>query len=293
MTGLLREKLAHYFRCSLTMISPKLNTRVLYRVKFRRKLDLKSPKTLDEKILYLKLRDYEINPLVRQCADKYAVREYVNKCGLSEILNDLIAVYDRVEDINWERLPNQFAMKWNFGCGYNILCSDKTSLDIQMVSNQMKRWGKSKYHLGYSEMQYKGVPKKIIVEKYLSSGEGKLPEDYKVYCFNGKAKYVMVCIGREKGHPKFYYYNRAWNLQMLSQDAKDSGGNVNIAKPQNLDLLFQIAEKLSEPFEFVRCDFYILDDKIYFGELTFTPGGGMDTARLPEAQYHFGDLLHL
>lgn len=151
-----------------TMISPTLNTRMSYRIKFGREPDLRNPKTFNEKILWLKLNKYMHDPLVIQCADKVAVREYVKSCGCEEILSNVIGIYDKVEDIPWEELPNCFVLKWNFGAGMNIICTDKSKLDKNQVLSQMKKWGKFKYWLPHSEMQYKYIPKKIICEELLN-----------------------------------------------------------------------------------------------------------------------------
>lgn len=119
------------------------------------------------------------------------------------------------------------------------------------------------------------------------------PEDYKVYCFNGEPKFIMVCVGREQeGHPLFFYYDKEWNLLPYSQDALDNP-NYNLQKPKCLDYLFECARKLAKPFPFVRADFYVVNDKVYFGELTFTPSGGLDSARLRDIDIKFGDMLDL
>ena len=157
--------------CVATLISPELNTKMRYKSAFGKSLDLNNPRTLNEKILWLKLKYNDSNPLVVKCADKVKVREYVKQCGCEEILIDLIGVYESAEEIPWESLPNQFVLKWNFGAGMNIVCTDKSQMDKQSVIRQMKKWGKSKYWLPHSEMQYKYIPKRIICEKLLVSEE--------------------------------------------------------------------------------------------------------------------------
>ena len=133
--------IANTFRSCLTLISPKLNAKILHKVKTGRKLDFKSPVTLSDKLVVLKIKDYNHNPLVKQCADKYTVREYVRSKGHEDVLNELIGVYDSVDYIEWDKLPNQFAMKWNFGCGFNIICRDKTKLDIPKAIIHLCKWG--------------------------------------------------------------------------------------------------------------------------------------------------------
>lgn len=152
----------------LTIISPTLSTKTRYKAAFGKELNLSDPKTLNEKILWLKLNRYMNDPLVIQCADKYRVREYLKQCGCSEILNELIGVYDKAEEIPWEQLPDQFVLKWNFGAGMNIICTDKNAMDKNKVIKQLNKWGRSKYWLPYAEMQYKYTPKKIICEKLIN-----------------------------------------------------------------------------------------------------------------------------
>lgn len=289
-------KLANAFRRALTFISPKLNTKVTYFVKFHKRLDFNNPETLNEKILWLKFNTYWNNPLVKQCADKFKVRDYIEKCGLSSILNELIAVYETPEQIEWDKLPKSFALKLNIGCGFNHIVADKSKEDFVTIKKEVARWIKNSktQYLSYSEMQYKDVKPYILVEKYLGDAEkGVLPVDYKFYCLNGKAKYVMLCVDRENGkHAKFYYFDRDWKKMPYSADYF-ADPDREIPKPTNIDEAFEVAEKLSKEFPFVRTDLYIVDDKIVFGELTFTPSGGMDNGRLPETDKVLGEQLTL
>ena len=133
----------------------------------------------------------------------------------------------------------------------------------------------------------------MICEKYLGTNDGKLPEDYKVYCFNGVAECVMVCTDRELGHPKFFYFNRNWEMLNFSQDAIEYGQSIKITKPEGIADVFRYAEILAEPFPFVRVDFYLINGQVIFGELTFTPSAGLDSSRLKVADDHFGELLAL
>ena len=289
----LRQTLSRYYRCGLTMISPTLNTMVNYRSRFGKKLDLDNPRTLNEKVLWLKFHDYWNNPLIKQCADKYRVREYIESIGCGEILNTLIAVYDSADDIQWDDLPDSFALKLNVGCGYNIIVPEKSRLDRQDAERKLRSWMKTKYYLDFSEMQYKGVKPVILVEKYLKPRSGLLPEDYKFYCFDGEAPYVMVCTNRQEGgkHPQYWYYNEKWELQMLSEDALKYGPDAAIPKPAGIDGAFEYARKLSKGFPFVRVDLYLVDRKVYFGELTFTPSAGLDNGRLPKTDEILGSFV--
>ena len=288
-----KTKVAGLFRSILTLISPKLNTYVCYRVKFGRRLDLNHPVTLNDKILWLKFHDYWENPIVKQCADKLRVRDYLKEHGFSYLLNDLLGVYYNVDDIDWNSLPDQFALKLNVGCACNIIVSDKSKVDVEVAKSKMRKWLKSNYWLGWSEMQYKGVIPCILVEKYLGNPDGTLPQDYKFYCMNGEAKYVMVCVDREIGkHAAFYYFDRDWNMMPFSEDYFKNP-NRTIPNPTHIDEAFEIAEKLSKDFPFVRTDLYIINGKVYFGELTFTPSAGLDQGRLPETDRILGQQLRL
>lgn len=290
---MLKDRIAHILRCAMTLISPKLNTRVTYKIKFKRKLNFKNPTYFNEKLLVLKLKEYGESDLIRQCADKYAVRAYVQECGCGEILNDLIAVYDRPEEIDFDMLPEAFAIKWNYGCGLNVICSDKSSLDVKATVAKLKKMGKINAWLPYSEVQYRRVPKKIIVEKYLSDGTGKLPLDYKIYCFNGVARCVMLCVGREKGHPKYYFFDKEWNFLRINKDGMAAPADFDLPKPDGIEQAFAYAEKLCRPFAFVRADFYLCAGRVFFGELTFTPCGAMDNGMPESLDRLLGEWLQL
>ena len=190
------------FYAALSYISPRWNTELLYLRKFGRLPDLKHPQTLNEKLLRQKLERFGTDPVVRRCADKYRVRDYVAGCGCGGTLNRLLAVYDRPEEIDWAALPEQFAVKWNFGCGYNLICTEKSALDTAAAEKQLRAWGHEPFWAYYSELQYRHVEKKLLVEEYIGDADGSLPEDYKFYCFHGRADCVMLCVGRDEGWPK-------------------------------------------------------------------------------------------
>lgn len=280
-------------RYALTSLSPELSVRTLYRIYHRTKLNLQDPQTLDEKIQWMKLHYYKDNELVKQCADKLRVREYVKECGLEHILNPLFGTYQHANEINWNELPDKFVLKWNFGCGGNVICSDKAKLNIPATIRDLNRFEKMKFHLIAAEPQY-NFPKRLLCEQFIETEDGHSPVDYKFYCFNGEAKYVLCCIGRgTQAKPDFYFFDRQWQLQRLNRQGKAAPEGFSIPKPEGMDELFNYAETLSKPFPFVRADFYLEQGKAYFGELTFTPAGGFDRGRLPETDLHFGQMVHL
>lgn len=282
-----------WFRYLLTTISPKLSVKFWYRYYFHQKLDLKNPQTLDEKIQWMKLYYHRNNELVKQCADKYRVREYVKKCGLEHILVPLIDTYHSAKEIDWSSLPKKFVLKWNFGCGGNVVCFDRDHLDVAKAVSELETFKKIKFHKMCAESQY-DTEKVLLCEQFIETETGAAPTDYKVYCFNGEAKYVMCCYGRtESSHPQFYFFDKEWNFQRLNKMGKEAPEGFTLPKPEGIDEVFRCAEILSKPFPFVRADFYLEKGKVYFGELTFTPGGGYDTGRLPSTQKMMGDMVHL
>lgn len=288
---------SRWFKRGLTLVSPELNTRVVYRTKFKKSIDLKCPKSLDEKIQWLKLNTYKGNPLVNQCADKYRVRDYVKECGCGEILNELYGVYDSVDEVPWEDLPNQFVLKWNFGCGQNLIVFDKSKLDIEAAKRKLKKWYRIRntFYLTYSELQYRGIPPKLICEKLIETENGSLPVDYKLYCFNGVPHCVLVCSKRgEMEHgAQYYFFDKDWNLLRYNKRGKEAPVDFTLPRPKGIEQVFDYASKLSKPFPFVRADFYLENEKVTFGELTFTPCGGFDVNRLPETQKKFGEMVDI
>lgn len=290
----LRSNTNTLFRYILTTISPKWTINLLFKLCHHRKPDLENPKTLDEKLQWMKLHYYPDNELVKQCADKWRVRDYVKDKGLEHILNEVLAVYEQPEEIDWDHLPEKFVLKWNFGNGGNVVCTDKNTLDRAKAVHDLKRFQKLKFHLLAAEPQYDIDRKLLICEKFIEPERGVSPVDYKFYCFNGEAKYVLCCIGREDGQkPAFYFFDRQWQLQRLNRQGKMAPEGFSIPKPEGMDLLFEYAEILSKPFPFVRADFYLEYGKPYFGELTFTPSGGFDYGRLPESDLLFGSMVQL
>lgn len=277
----------------LSRISPILCTKVLYRLRFKRNLNLNNPITLNEKILWLRFNTYKDNQTIKRCADKMAVRGYLQEHGFGDLLIELIAAYDDPNQIDWNSLPDSFAIKMNIGSGMNIIVKDKKKLDIQETQATICRWFMTNFWTKRAELQYKNVKPFVLFEKNLSSDDGTLPEDYKFYCMNGKSLYVMLCVDRVIGkQPKFYYFDREWNMMPYTQDALDDPDRV-IPKPNKIEEAFEIAEQLSKEFPFVRVDLYIVNGKIYFGELTFTPSAGLDSGRLPITDRLLGEQLLL
>lgn len=285
-----REKDWERLYCRL---SPTLYSKFVFARGFKRELDLAHPEGMDEKLMWLKLHTYRNNPLVTKCADKYLVREYVEACGLGETLNELYHVWESPEDIDWDALPGSFVIKCNHGCGYNLLCPDKNALDISKAEKTIRQWYAEDYWLRNAELQYRGIPKRVICEKYL----GASLIDYKIYCFSGEPRYVLACVGRDAGRAgtdslRFYFFDVDWNLCPLNKDSRERG-DLAPSRPETLGFMLEAARKLSHPFPFVRVDLYEASGRTVFGELTFTPAAAMDLNRLPETDLLFGSMIDL
>lgn len=274
--------------CAATIISPELNGKISFLVKYGRLPDLRHPKTFHEKLLYLKLRQYNSSELVKRCADKLAVRDYVQECGCGEYLNVLICVFNDAREIVFSKLPDQFALKWTFGAGYNIICGDKSKLNENIVKRQMEKWGRKKYYLYNAELQYKDTDTKIICEKFLGGQSGKRPDDYKLYCFNGKVRTILAMTGRGETM-NTVFLSPAW--QVIGYTEKYRKMDTVPPKPKRLEEMLRLAEQLAKPFPFVRVDLYVVNDDIYFGEMTFTPAGGVYTSEIDINGKSMGEFL--
>ena len=284
------QKLKFQAVSQLSVVAPETVSKIRYKNVFGTELNLENPKTFNEKLMWLKLRKYANHPLVSQCSDKYAVREYVEKCGLGHTLNDLLGVWDKASDIDWERLPQRFAIKCNHGCGYNLICQDKAKFDVKKATEQLNIWMKEDFWKEYAEVHYKTIPKKIICEKYLEGKGNALPVDFKIYCFHGKPVYIGNFIERDLVTDEILrgYFDLDWNPSPVF---KGEMRPELFERPKTLETMLEYAEILAKPFPFVRVDFYEVDGKIYFGELTFTPTGCLATYYTDEAQLKLGELL--
>lgn len=286
------KKTEHWMLRELSGIAPKFVSRIHYERTFGKKLDLENPKTLNEKSMWLKLYKYADDPVVMQCSDKYAVREFVEKCGLSHILNELYGAWDRVEDVPWDTFPERFAIKCNHGCGQNLICTDKSKLDVKKAEELLRVWLKDSYWKEYAEIQYRKIKRKIICEKYLEGKGDALPVDYKFYCINGEPVYIGNFIERniEKDSLIRGYFDINWQPSTLFRFKTEA---EKFPRPACLEEMIEYSRILSKPFPFVRVDFYEVDGKVYFGELTFTPSGCLGTYYTDEAELELGEALHV
>ena len=242
-------------------------------LRFKRKLNLKNPQTLPDKVTYLFL--HKITPLMSSCTDKWAVRDYISKKGLADILIPIVGgPWNKVGEIDFNALPDKFILKATHSCAMNLLVWDKTQLNITECKNRLQSWLDTTYGTYSVEPHYKTIPHRIYAEQALGDGNGLI--DYKFHCCNGKPQFIMVCHDRDlykSGHQMIReLFDTDWND--LSQYVIPAG-KATTPRPTQLARMLEIANILSADFPFVRVDLYEVNEKIYFGELTFSPTGGV------------------
>ena len=286
----LYTKMCKLERILLCKISPELISKIMYEQTQNKKLDLKNPKLFNEKLMYLKLNDYYKNDLIIKCSDKYRVREYICEKKCEEILNELYGVYDKPKEIDWDNLPEKFVLKCTHGCGFNIICDNKQKLDKKDAIKKLTRWEKEKFGYETGEIHYTYIKPKIICEEYLETEDGLLPNDYKIYCFNGKPELVLVCTERNT-KLRLNFLDLNWNeIDIGTENFKS---DKSPKKPDNFDDMVEYARRLSQPFKFVRVDFYNCNGKVIFGELTFTPAGCCAQYYNDKGSRLLGDMLKI
>lgn len=253
------------------------------------KLNLDNPQTFNEKLQWLKL--YDRNPKYTQMVDKYEVREYIKDKIGEEYLIPLLGVYDKFEDIDFDKLPKQFVIKCNHDSGGLIICKDKSKLNIEEARKKINKSLKRNYYYSGREWPYKNVKPKIIIEKYMEDKEAKELIDYKFMCFNGEPKFVFTCTERYNSGLKVTFFDMKWKKMPFIRHYPSS--NKNIKKPVNYDRMFNFSKTLSKSIPFVRVDWYEINGKLYFGELTFYPGSGFEEFEPNEWDKKIGDTLIL
>lgn len=263
---------------ALYAVSPELCLKALFRIKQGYALDLQRPKTFSEKIQWIKLYDH--NPLMPRCADKFAVRGYVEERGCGRYLNELLWHGDDPAQIPFDKLPEKYVVKVTHGSTFNVIVNGKESVNRDEVVRKCHQWLKAKFLPCYGEWFYGrsgGVEPSVVVEKFIESDGNNGLDDYKVFVMNGKAVLTLVCTGRTANAHFEDCYDMDWNL-IEGYDMGEKRSGEAISKPACFDEMIAAAETLAAPFNHARVDFYILGggSELVFGEITFTSGSGFD-----------------
>lgn len=265
----------------------------IYFLRTGKSLNLKNPENINEKFQWISINWR--NPLITRCADKYLVREYLIEKGCGDILNELYGAYDKGEDIPFDSLPEKFALKCNHGSHMNIICEDKSSFDKVGAIKQLNKWVSKPYGRG-TEWQYKPIPRKILAEKYIESKDGSMIE-YQIFCFNGKPQFFLVrndlrnSIADKQATQYAVSYTMDWKRVYMRKG--EERFDFELPKPKNYQKMIDYATILCADFPQVRVDFYEVDDRLLFGELTFSSNGNVQTNYKEEYIIELGRRLQL
>lgn len=278
---------------------PKLIINIRFWMREKRFPNLKDPQTLNEKILWLALNTDTTE--WSRLSDKCAVRDYVKECGLANILVQQYKVWDDANMIDFSDLPTSFILKTTYGSGVKLI-KDKKECNVSDIRKMYLDLQKNFMITSSAELHYMRVPRRVVADEVLindniSANYSVSLIDYKIWCFNGKAHYIMICMNRgvhNKDGAELMVYDRDWNYKPeYCQVTSDFVKAAPIPRPKQYERMLEIAERLSKPFPIVRCDLYNLDGKIYFGEMTFTSYGGIMDYYTNEFQYLTGNLIDL
>lgn len=273
------------------LLPDKVFLETKFKYNFNERLNLKNPQTFNEKIQWLKL--YNRNPKYTKYVDKYLVRKYIAETIGEEYLIPLLGVYDNVEEINWDLLPNEFVLKCTHGSGCNIICTDKNKLNIKTTQKQLKKWMRTNWFWYGREWPYKNLKPRIICEKLLVDEKGEEIKDYRFFCFDGEPSFVAIDFSiNDKSKTRRNLYDLDWNLMEDSISYPRELIKV-IERPEKLNEMIKLSGKLAEDIPHVRVDYYYIDNKIYFGEMTLYHQAGFAKFQSHEFNKKLGTMIKL
>ena len=287
----LKRALAVPFRGIVKCISPTLYVKLQYKYITHHKLNLKNPTRYTEKLQYLRLYTYPKNALVSKCASRDGAREYLKELGLENLLIPTYGIFDSFDEIDFEKLPDQFVIKCTHACAFNKIVLNKAELDIETTRKQFNKWLKTNYGKKTVELHYSPIKPRIIIEKYIGELDA-LPVEYKIHVFNGIAKSMYVVTGRGKDI-RYNNYYIDWTPFDGSQFNGWKKTDYELEKPSNWDEMVKIAQKIVGIFPFVRVDLYNINERIYFSEMTFTPAKGTLILDDDKCDFEIGEWLKI
>lgn len=261
-----------------------------YKLIFGKKLNLNNPQTFNEKLQWLKL--YDRNPKYIKMVDKYLAKEYVKNIIGEDYIIKTLNIYNNFNDINFDDLPDKFVIKPTHTSGDIYICNDKSKIDYPSLRKKVNKWLKRDYYKLHREWPYKNINRKIIIEEFMDDTKYHELIDYKVMCFNGKPQIIFTCTERFSGEGlKVTFFDLNWKKLPFKRHYSTS--NKEIKKPINYDKMIKFSEKLAKDIPFVRVDWYEINGKLYFGELTFYPGSGYEEFTPDEWDLKIGNKIKL
>lgn len=284
----------YYMIISLGKVLPKtlkfdeLYLRILYRYKMKKKLNLDNPVTYNEKLQWLKL--YDRRDEYTKMVDKYEVKNYVKEVIGKEYIIPTLGVWDKFEDIEFEKLPNQFVLKCTHDSGGLVICKDKSKLDIDAARKKINHCLRRNYYLNTREWPYKNVKPRIIAEKYMVDESGSELKDYKFFCFDGEPKSLFIATDRGID-TRFDFYDMSFKHLDFINGYKNSTKEIKC--PDGFEKMKELSVKLSKDLPQARIDFYDINGKVYFGEITFFHWSGLKAFEPEEWDYTFGSWIKL
>lgn len=252
----------------LNWLPDKIYLQIFFKLKMGYRLNLKDPKGFNEKLQWLKL--YDRNHIYPTLVDKYEVRHYIQKHIGEKYLIPLIGIFNSFEEIKRSHLPTKFVLKCTHGTHCSIICTSKADFDFTYAKRRISKWFKKNYFWYAREWPYKKIVPRIICEEFMSV-DGRIPEDYKVFCFNGEPKLIRVDIGRFSKDFTRDFYSTSWEKTHLYTGKRSS---ITLNKPNNLEEMLEMSRILSKNFAHVRLDWYIINNRLYFGEFTLYHAAG-------------------
>lgn len=276
----------------LEWLPDKIYLQLLYFFEMGKPLNLKAPRTFQEKIQWLKL--YNRKPEYTEMVDKYAVKNLVGSVIGAEFIIPTIGVWNKFSDIDFDKLPNKFVLKTTHGggnCGV-IICRDKSKFDKEEAKQKLEVSLRSSIYRSMREWPYKNVPRRIVAEQLLEIPDSEDLSDYKIFCFNGEPKYIQVIQDRNT-RETIDFYDTDWNHQDFIGLNKSAVPGKLVPKPDNLAEMLNAAKLIAGNTIFLRVDMYRVEEKIYFGEATFFPASGFGYFTPKEWNSELGNLISL
>lgn len=276
----------HFFN----WLPDKAYIKLMYYCIMDRRVNLKNPQTFNEKLQWLKL--YNRNPAYTMLVDKYEVKKYIEETIGKEYVIPTLGIYSSFDEIDFDKLPNQFVIKCTHDSGGVVVCKDKTKLDINAARKKINKSLKNNFFYIGREWPYKNVKPRIIIEQYLDDHKNEDLNDYKFMCFNGKVKCSFVCSGRRSEDGlKVTFFDLDWHKMPFERHYPYS--KKEIEQPKNYRKMIELSEKIAKDLPFARIDFYEVESKVYFGEITFFPGNGTEEFTPEKYDYLLGSWIKL